>query len=251
MISSTMRPSARNSTRSAYAAAAGSWVTMTIVWPISRTESLQERRGPRRRTASRGCRSARRRRRSRGGWPGHGRTATRCCWPPESSLGRWCSRSRRPTVSITVSSHSWSGLRPAMSIGSVMFSIALRVGTRLNAWKMKPRLSRRSRVSRLSSRADRSTSPMNTEPEVAVSSPAMQCISVDLPDPDGPMIAVNWPRSNAHDTASSATTRVSPCAVDLGQVDGPRGGSGVDGVEAGAAGLVTEDSSSGACGPTV
>ena len=38
----------------------------------------------------------------------------------------------------TVSSHSWSGLRPARSIGSVMFSIAVSVGTRLNAWKMKP-----------------------------------------------------------------------------------------------------------------
>ena len=39
---------------------------------------------------------------------------------------------------MTVSSHSLSGLRPAMSIGSVMFSIAVSVGTRLKAWKMKP-----------------------------------------------------------------------------------------------------------------
>ena len=36
------------------------------------------------------------------------------------------------------SSHCWSGLRPAMSIGSVMFSIAVNVGIRLNDWKMKP-----------------------------------------------------------------------------------------------------------------
>ena len=36
-ISSTIRPSARNSTRSAYDAAPGSWVTITMVWPNSST----------------------------------------------------------------------------------------------------------------------------------------------------------------------------------------------------------------------
>ena len=51
---------------------------------------------------------------------------------------------------MTWSSHSWSGLRPAMSIGSVMFSSAFSVGSRLNAWKMKPIRSRRSWVSFLS-----------------------------------------------------------------------------------------------------
>ena len=34
---------------------------------------------------------------------------------------------------------------------------------------------------------------MRTSPAVSVSSPAMQCINVDLPDPDGPMIAVKRP----------------------------------------------------------
>jgi hypothetical protein len=38
-----------------------------------------------------------------------------------------------------------------MSIGSVMFSSAVSVGSRLKAWKTKPILSRRSVVSRLSS----------------------------------------------------------------------------------------------------
>ena len=79
-------------------------------------------------------------------------TATRCCWPPESSLGRWreavaeADGRRRPW-----SSHALSGLRPARAIGRVMFSRAVSVGTRLNAWKMKPILSRRSSVSRVSS----------------------------------------------------------------------------------------------------
>ncbi len=51
---------------------------------------------------------------------------------------------------------------------------------------------------------------MNTWPSVSVSSPAMQCMSVDLPDPDGPMIAVNSPVPNSTDTWSSAVTVVSP-----------------------------------------
>ena len=51
---------------------------------------------------------------------------------------------------------------------------------------------------------------MKVEPDVAVSRPAMQCIRVDLPEPDGPMIAVKRPRSNAQLTESRATTRVSP-----------------------------------------
>ncbi len=79
-------------------------------------------------------------------------TATRCCWPPESWVGRCLSRSASPTVSTTLASHCLSGLRPAMSMGSVMFSMAFSVGSRLNAWKMNPMRSRRSCVSFLSFR---------------------------------------------------------------------------------------------------
>ncbi len=89
-------------------------------------------------------------------------------------------------MSTTVSSHCLSGLRPAMSMGSVMFSRAVSVGSRLNAWKMKPILSRRSCVSCLSFRLPSSVSPMRTDPAEKVSSPATQCISVDLPEPEGP-----------------------------------------------------------------
>ena len=105
---------------------------------------------------------------------------------------------RRPTVSTTVSSHSWSGFRPAMSSGSVMFSSAVSVGSRLNAWKMKPtrvaaqRGQRACRSSVVTVRCRRS----RPRPRSARSRPARQCINVDLPDPDGPMIAVNWPRSD-------------------------------------------------------
>src|ERR1019366_9842570 len=70
--------------------------------------------------------------------------------------------------------------------------------------------SRRIWVSPESSRVPISWSPMNVRPDVGTSSPAMQsghavrpcspamqCINVDLPDPEGPITAVNWPRANS------------------------------------------------------
>ena len=128
--------------------------------------------------------------------------ATRCCWPPESWVGRCPSRSRRPTVSMTRSNHARSGLRPAIASGSRMFSSAVSVGSRLNCWKMKPTCSRRSFVSAASDRPVSSVSPTNTSPRVTVSRPARQCMSVDLPEPDGPMIAVysRAPQLDAHAT---------------------------------------------------
>ncbi len=91
-----------------------------------------------------------------------------------------------------------------------MFSSAVRVGTRLNAWNTKPIRSRRSRVRSLSFMVVRSDSPMKTLPSDAESSPAMQCMRVDLPEPEGPMIAVNRPTSNSTSTERRATTWVSP-----------------------------------------
>jgi hypothetical protein len=52
---------------------------------------------------------------------------------------------------------------------------------------------------------------MRTSPEVTLSSPAAHCSSVDLPDPDGPMTAVNVPAANAAVTPPSASTL--PAAV--------------------------------------
>ncbi len=114
-------------------------------------------------------------------------------------------------MSMTCWTHCLSALRPAMSIGSVMFSMAVSVGSRLKAWKMKPILSRRSWVRCLSLRVDSSVSPIRTEPEEKESRPATQCMSVDLPEPEGPMMAVNSPCRKSTVTWSSATTWVSPC----------------------------------------
>ena len=51
---------------------------------------------------------------------------------------------------------------------------------------------------------------ISTQPLVVESSPARMCISVDLPDPDGPMIAVNEPRSKSTETPRSASTAAAP-----------------------------------------
>ena len=51
---------------------------------------------------------------------------------------------------------------------------------------------------------------MNTWPAVSESSPATQCIRVDLPEPEGPMMAVKRRRAKSTVTSSRARTWVSP-----------------------------------------
>ena len=138
-------------------------------------------RWARRRRRLRACRSglARRRRaavvrrRARTGGASAGRRGS--AWRPRSS------------------SHAGSTSRPARSAGRVMFSSAVSVGSRLNDWKTNPRRSRRRMVRSRSESEARSVAPMSTWPDVRVSRPARQCIRVDLPEPEGPMMAVNWP----------------------------------------------------------
>lgn len=89
---------------------------------------------------------------------------------------------------------------PAIDSGSTMFSRAVSVGTRLNAWKTNPTRSRRSSVKRLSVSCETSVSPKRTVPEVGESSAASMCINVDLPEPDGPMMAVNSPALTSKST---------------------------------------------------
>jgi hypothetical protein len=71
-----------------------------------------------------------------------------------------------------------------------MFSSAVSTGIRLKNWKMNPSLSRRSLVRSPSSRLVISTPSSTTDPLVGRSRPARMCISVDLPEPDGPMMAL-------------------------------------------------------------
>ena len=159
-----MSPSARNSTRSAIAAACASWVTITVVWPSVSTDSRRSARisplvvESRLPVGSSANITLGRETSARA-------TATRCCWPPDSSDGRWPRRSVRPTVSTSSSSHAGSGLPPASLSGSAMFSAAVSIGSRLKNWKMKPMWSRRSFVSSVSSRPLTSTPATVTSPD--------------------------------------------------------------------------------------
>ena len=103
-----------------------------------------------------------------------------------------------------------SGLRPAIDSGRRMFSSAVSIGSRLKDWNTKPMWRRRSFVSSLSGMSVMSSEPTKTRPLLGRSRPASMCMSVDLPEPDGPMTAVNWPTGTLRLTPRSACTADSP-----------------------------------------
>ena len=67
---------------------------------------------------------------------------------------------------------------------------------------------------------------MYTAPDVSESSPARQCISVLLPDPDGPMIAVYLAGLERDGDAVEGADLALADAVDLDCVDGTGGRPG-------------------------
>ena len=78
-----------------------------------------------------------------------------------------------------------SDFAPAMDAGSRMFSSAVSVGSRLNCWKMKPILSRRSFV-RPCPPGRRARVADGDRAAVSGVETGQQCMSVDLPEPEGP-----------------------------------------------------------------
>ena len=183
-----------NTTRSAQAAADGSWVTITSVRPpssmVCRSSSRTER--PERLSRAPVGSSAK----ITSGSPTSARAiATRCCWPPESCAGRWRARSPSPTRSSTSRTAERGSRRPASRDGSETFCSAVSAPSRLKDWKTKPMRSRRRPRQRPLAELGQL---VLAEPDAARwsgrSSPAALCSSVDLPDPEGPMIAVNGPR---------------------------------------------------------
>jgi hypothetical protein len=102
------------------------------------------------------------------------------------------------------------GLRPSISNGNRMLARTSSVGTRLNDWNTNPTRRRRSTVSSASSIPLISVAPTKTRPLVTESNPAMMCMSVDLPEPLGPITAVKRPAGIPTVTPSSAMTRFGP-----------------------------------------
>src|SRR3954468_19524922 len=136
--------------------------------------------------------------------------ATRCCWPPESSDGRWVRRSVSPVRPSSSSSQRFSGLVPAIDSGRTTFSSAVSIGSRLKNWNTKPMWRRRSIVSLRSSSVVISSPAIVTDPLVGLSSPARMCMSVDLPEPEGPITATSSPAATSSETPRSASTAVAP-----------------------------------------
>ena len=91
-----------------------------------------------------------------------------------------------------------------------MFSSAVSIGRRLKNWKTKPMCSRRSSVTSRSERLSTSWPAILIVPLVGLSSAASRCISVDLPEPDGPMTATSSPVRTLSETPRRASTEASP-----------------------------------------
>src|SRR3982751_5295046 len=99
---------------------------------------------------------------------------------------------------------------------------------------MKPILSRRTLVSWSSVRPLKGAPSTLTSPAEGRSRPPTRLSSVDLPEPDGPMIATISPRGITSETASSATTSrwpancfVTPRSSIIVDAGTPAGGAGV------------------------
>ncbi len=90
-----------------------------------------------------------------------------------------------------------------------MFCATVSVSNRLYCWNTNPIRLRRNRVSSASVPPVISAPSTITIPLSGRSSPAAHCNSVDLPDPEGPITAVNVPRSRLSVTPSSAVTALS------------------------------------------
>src|SRR5690349_21908945 len=114
--------------------------------------------------------------------------------------------------SLRTSSKSAVGfaLTPAMCLATAMLSRALRFGSRLNFWKTKPTVVFRIRVRPPSLRCARSWPATWTSPEVGGVRPPMMWKSVDLPEPEGPMMETNSPGRTARSTPRSAGTSTLP-----------------------------------------
>ena len=128
-------------------------------------EQCQHRR---RRSPSRGCRSARRRRPGPAGGRGRGRWLRAAPRRPTPAAGSGPGGARcRPArpVRAARASASAAGI-PASRQGRAMLSPRVSVGSRLKNWKTKPMRSRRSRVSASSSRPPTSRPSIARRPRV-------------------------------------------------------------------------------------
>ena len=80
----------------------------------------------------------------------------------------------------------------------------------MKLWNTKPIFRSRTWARAASSRVRTSTPSRENRPRVGTSRQPMMFISVDFPEPDGPMMATNSPRSTRRSTAVRAVTSSLP-----------------------------------------
>ena len=201
-----MRPSSISTRRRARVATTWSWVMMMIVVPAAFSSSsrpriaapVAESRFPVGSSAS-----------TTGGAPATARAiATRCRSPPDSWPGRRAARCASPTRSRARSASRRRPPRrtPAYSSPSATLPSTLCCSARWNCWNTNPIRAARTAASSRSAIRATSRPVTRTVPVLGVSSVPIRCSSVDLPDPDGPTIAVSSPAITDRLTSSSART---------------------------------------------
>ena len=126
--------------------------------------------------------------------------ATRCCCPPESWPMRRSSMPAKPRSAKAVAARSIAVPRgtPLIIKAMATFSWAVSSGISSPDWKTKPKDSRRNLVRALSLSPWMSTGARPGRfsmmlPASGSSMPASACSNVDLPEPEGPMMARDWP----------------------------------------------------------
>src|SRR6185312_10406486 len=122
--------------------------------------------------------------------------ATRCCWPPDNSPGYASRFAARPTFASSASARSRTSSRGSFSTCSgaiMMLSSAVLCGNRLYCWKTIDTSLRSAIFSRSVTSFSTTKSATRIEPLLIGTSPLMQRSSVDLPEPDGPMMQTTPP----------------------------------------------------------
>ena len=126
--------------------------------------------------------------------------ATRWRMPPDSSRGYFSAKGRSPSGpsrSLAMRRRS-ARATPRSSSPNSTFPSAVRHGKRPGSWKTV--------ATRVGSGPDTDTPSTRTRPSSGVASPPIIASSVDLPQPDGPMIVQNWPSPTLRETSRSAST---------------------------------------------
>ena len=131
-VSVAVRPSRIRTVRGTCSETTASWVTTTIVVPVS---AFTRRRSAKISadvavSSSPVGSSARM---TAGAFARATAIATRCCSPPDSRSGRWSSRSLSPTSERSSRARVRRSGLPSSVIGSSTFSIAVRYGSRFCA----------------------------------------------------------------------------------------------------------------------